>query len=57
MRCVALPRLGSPTSACGSDGVAESMAGLTGTRACEASARGAVGHEGIARSLVVPASP
>ena len=33
------------------------MAGLTGTRAREATARGAVGHEGIARGLFVPASP
>ena len=29
MRCVSLPRLGSPTSACGFDGVAELVAGLT----------------------------
>ena len=57
MRCVSLPRLGSPTSACGSDGVAESVAGLTVTRACEATARGAVGHEGTTRGRVVPASP
>jgi hypothetical protein len=57
MRCVALPRLGSPTSACGSDGVAELVAGLTVTRACEATARGAVGHEGTTRGRVVPASP
>ena len=33
------------------------MAGLTGTRAREATARGAVGHEGIARGIFVPASP